>query len=938
MERLVGRDAELLALEAWLDDAQALPSTVIIEGDPGAGKTAVFRATVAAAKARSFRVLEAVPAEPEAGLANSGLIDLVGPVAPEALAKLPAPQAAALGVALLLRPVGDAPPDRLAVSVACRQVIADLAADGPLLIAIDDLQWLDDASADALRFAVRRLDGLPVAVLGSRRVGASVGPRAFASALPRSRTVPLPPLSVGALHAIVQARHGVTLDRPRLLRLRELSGGNPFYALELARGFAAGTLRLTAGEALPPSLESLVGARIAALPPETIRLLATAALASNPTVELLERVHDSDAPMASLEPAIAAGVVLGPIGSGGAVSFAHPLLASAAIAAVPPEAQRDIHRALADAVTDRVERARHLARSLVGPDARVGDLLEAAAKEAARRGAPSVAADIVAVARRATPPDRKDDDLRRGAAEAEYLFEAGDADGAASLLDELIGLLPQGVGRARLLAQRARIAHFSDNVGAGVALLRAALDEAGTDPALRAGIEEGLAWGLMLMRTDLREAVSHAESAARLASRIGDEALLAEALAAVALTRAVVGRPALPTMRRAVALEPATRGLRVLRHPSFALGYLLTCMDEFDEARGAFEDLRHRAAERGDESAVASILGHIALIEAHAGNLNAAGELASEAHELAVESGQRPMQAAALARIALVCAIRGDEDRARDAAARSLRLAGGEGFDPADPAPALARGGEVAIAAIGLLEVSLERWEPALRYLGPLSDHMLIAGVREPGELRFLIDEVEALVALGRLDEASARVTMLEEMAERTRRPGPRLTADLGRGLIAAAGNPEDAIASLTAATSGADALPLPLLAGRVRLALGRVERRTRRRGAARSTLEAARDQFRAIGASRWDAAAERDLGRIGGRASSPHELTPTEAEVARLVATGMSNKEVASALFVTPKAIEANLARIYAKRGVRSRTELARLMASEPAAVEPKA
>lgn len=731
----------------------------------------------------------------------------------------------------------------------------------------------------------------------------------------------------------------MTLDRPRLLRLRELSGGNPFYALELARGFAAGTLRLTAGEALPPSLESLVGARIAALPPDTIRLLATAALASNPTVELLERIHDPESPMASLEPAISAGVVIGPIRSDSAISFAHPLLASAAIAAVPPEAQGDIHRALADAVTDSVERARHLARSLVGPDASVADLLEAAAAEAARRGAPSVAADIVAVARRATPRDRHDDDLRRGAAEAQYSFEAGDADAAASLLDELIRLVPQGVGRARLLAQRARIAHFSDSVGAGVALLRAALEEAGTDPALRAGIEEGLAWGLMLMRTDLDEAVSHAESAARLAARVGDDALLAEALAASALTRAVVGRPGLPTMRRAVALEPATRGLRVLRHPSFALGYLLSCMDEFDEARAVFEDLRHRAADQGDESAVASILGHIALIEAHAGNLDAGGGLADEAHELAVESGQRPMQAAALARVALVHAIRGDEDRAREAAERSLRLSGGERFDPASPAAALARGGEVAIAAIGLLEVSLEHWEPAIRYLGPLSDHMLSAGVREPGELRFLIDEVETLVALGRLGEASERVALLGRMAERSRRPSALVTAALGRSLLAAgSGNPEDAIATIAAVSSAADALPLPLLGGRVRLTLGRVERRTRRRGAARATLQAARDQFRAFGASTWADAAERDLGRIGGRTSSPHELTPTEAEVARLVATGMSNKEVASALFVTPKAIEANLARIYAKRGVRSRTELARLMASEPTAAEPKA
>ncbi|HEY6608877.1 MAG TPA: helix-turn-helix transcriptional regulator, partial [Candidatus Limnocylindria bacterium] len=675
----------------------------------------------------------------------------------------------------------------------------------------------------------------------------------------------------------------------------------------------------------------LVEHRIGALPTATVRLLATAAMTPAASLALLGEVHAGVDAAAALAPAVSAGVLLEPPEAGGTVAFAHPLLASAAIAALPTSQRRELQRALADAVTDVVERARHLAQSTTEADAGVAAQLEAAAAEAIRRGAPSVAAELAAVARGVTPADDRTGADRRASAEAEYRFEAGDAAGASTILDELIARVPKGQPRARLLSHRARIAHFSDDVGAGVSLLREALEEAGDDRRLRGEIEEGLAWGLMLMRADLAQAVTHAASAARHAADVGDEALQAEALAAAALTRMVVGRPSTALMKEAVALEPATRGFRVLRHPSFALGYQLSCMDELDAARDVFGDLSARAAERGDESAMASILGHLALIEALAGDLGAAETLATEAHELALESGQRPMRAAALGRIALARAMRGDAAAAREAASASLRLAGGDRFDPARPASALARGGEVALWSSGLLDVSLGSWSDAIRCLGPLSDHMLNAGVREPGELRFLIDEVEALVAMGEFDRASKRIDALDGIATRSRRPSARVTVAIGRGLHAAAmGDHEAAISILGASVPIAERLPLPILHGRTLLALGRVERRARRRAAARATLTAARDRFETIGAHGWAASAERELGRIGGRTSSGGELTSTEANVARLVATGKSNREVAAALFVTPKAIEASLARIYAKRGVRSRTQLAHLLAEE--------
>lgn len=924
--RLVGRDAELGRLEAWLRNPGELPSAVVIEGEPGAGKTALFRTVVQSARAQSYRVLEAIPAQPEVGLGYSGLMDLMGPAVGEVLPVLPPPQRDALLVALLMRPVGDAPPDRLAVGAATRHALEHFASHGPVLVAIDDLQWLDAATSNALAFAMRRLTTEPIAFLGARRREAA-GPGPIAATLKRAHDLPLGPLSVGAIHAILRDRLDLALDRPRLLRLHDLSGGNPFYAIELGRGLKEGNLQLNASDVLPPSLDSLVGGRITALPPATIPVLASAAMTSDPTLALLARLHGRRVATAALRAAVAANVIL-PLGEGldATVQFTHPLLAAAVIAATSPRQRQALNGSLAASVSDPVQRARHLAASASGPDPDVAAVLEDAAALASSRGAPSIAADLATVARHMTPDLDAAGALRRGAAAAEHQFEAGDAAGAMAALGSLIDGADPGPVRARLMAMKARFSHFGDDVGEGVRLLKAALAEAGADARLRAWIDEGLAWGLLLMRSDLPAAVVHAESATRLAARAGDASLHAEALAALALARLETGQPALRQMRRAVSLEPATRGLRVLRHPSFALGYLLSCMDQFAEASSVFQDLRGRAARQGDDSALASILGQLSLIEAHTGNLRVALTLATDANELALEAGQRPMQAVALSRVALVAAMRGSTQETQAAADGALLLAGGEAFDPAHPAAALARGGEIALVALGLVAVAHERWEEAHRYLGPLGDHMLNAGIREPGELRFLLDDVEALVGLGQMAEAADRLAALMAIADDTGRPSARVAAAIGQGLVAAAtGDPIAGLTPLAEAVTLAEGLPLPLLQGRAHLALGRVQRRARRRAAAREALEAARARFRSIQAEGWVAVAEREINRIGGRTRSLDELTATEMRVARLVAEGMSNAEAAAALFVTPKAVEANISRIYSKLGLRSRIELAR-------------
>ena len=800
-----------------------------------------------------------------------------------------------------------------------------------MLVVVDDAQWLDSATSEVLRFVARRVRGGGVRLLAARRAGAPAA-AGFGGELPSDRRIALGPLSLGAIHAIVYARTGLALDRPRLRRLHQLSGGNAFYAIELARGIQTGTFGLAEGDPLPPDLESLVGSRLSSLPADVRSLLAAAAAASTPTTQLLRAVDPEADVDERLAHAVEAGVIAPPGGDDGAISFTHPLLATATLASISFDDRRDVHRVLARTVADPVERARHLALGSSGPDESVATILEGAALDAFRRGAPSAAADLSAAARRFSEPADRVAIERRSLSEAEYRFEAGAPDQAASLLDALIEEAPRGPARARLLARRARIAHFADDVGGGVRLLKRALDEAGSEAALRGEIEEGLAWGLLLMRADLSDAVRHASNAVRHAST---DSARAEALAAKALSRFAVGRDASAPMRAALALEPATLHLRVLRHPSFARAYQLACMDDLDGARELLDDLRGRAEAHGDESAMATILNHLASVETLAGRFEVAGAQAAEAADLAHASGQRPARAAALGRLALVAAHTGEEAEARSHAQHALDISA----DPNDARAALARGGEAAIWALGTLSLATGDPGAAVNHLRPMGDALLGAGIREPGELRFLLDEVEGLLGIGDLAAARARAAVLEDLAGRTRRPGPRVAAGVAAAqVMAALDDPHLALDRLVDAVELSRDLPTPLVAGRALLAKGRVERRAKRRGAARATLTEAAGRFEAVGAAVWVAVALAEIARIGGRSASTETLTPTETAVAELVATGMSNREVAAALFVTPKAVEANLARIYAKRRVRSRTELARQMASEAAVVEHKA
>lgn len=931
---LIGRDTQLEHIATWLGDRSCLPSARVIEGDPGIGKTTLLRAAVATAEQVGYRVLSMSPVEPESRLSYAALGDLLEGTLDAALPWLPEPQRVALETALLLRPASRGHrPETLAVATAVLNALRSLARAGPVLVAIDDAQWLDSATSEALRFALRRLRSEHVAVVLSRMASADPRQGLRVSGLPSTLALGLGPLSIGAIHALIVERTALVPSRPVLRRVYELSTGNPFYALELARGIAEDRLRLEPGAILPRDLRSLVDARTAHLPAGTRTVLAACSALSHPTEDLLEAALDVTDVALMLAPAMASGVIED---VGDEFRFSHPLLASAAYAAVSGAERRHLHARLAQVAPDTIERARHLALATVGTSEEVASVVEQAAIETFARAAAADAAELASLARRLTPDGAPEARARRTYLESHYRFESGEAEASARLLEDLITRAVPGPARGRLLASLARVRHFQLDVAAGVAIQRQALAEAGTDDELRGFLEESLAEGLLLMRADLGAACDHARSAAAIAERRGDEAALAEALAAVALTEQAAGLPRSDAMERALALEPATEGLCTMRQPSFALGSILGCDDRLERARDVLLDVMRRADDHGNVTSIAPVRNRLATTWCLLGDYDKAEPLLRESAEFAHQNGQTPSRASALGRLALVLARRGDVTGARDAAMRSLFLAGGPDFAPERPAPALACGGEHALWALGETALSVADAPETHRYLGPLVAALLDAGIREPGELRFLVCEVEALVLLGDLGEADRLTCWLEVEAERVGRPSARAASLASRGVVLAArGELSAALDLLERAVSWSDQAPLPFERARILLLLGRVQRRAAHKREARATLETAAAAFDAIGALRWADGAREELGRIGGRPPARGTLSGAEQQVVSLVTRGLSNKEVASALFVTPKAVEANLSRVFAKTGVRSRAELAALAASGVAVAE---
>jgi DNA-binding NarL/FixJ family response regulator len=898
---LVGREAELGAVENFLRSER--PCAIAIVGEPGIGKTTLWQAAVDEARARGARLLVARPTQSESRLAFAALSDLLTGVPEELFAELPEPQRVGLDAALL-RAASARPPERRVVGAGFLTLLRALAGESEVVCAIDDLQWLDASSAAVIEFGLRRIGDEPVrCVLSVRAAELS---RAPLPALERDRQVEqleLGPLSVAALHRVLTQELGSTFPRPTLVRIAQAAGGNPLYAIEIARELnRRGEHDVSSGVPVPQDLDALVRARVRALPPEARDALLRAATLARPDAETIEA--------AELAPAEEAGLVR--VEADGRIEFVHPLFASAVYSAAPAARIRQAHRAVADLARDPEERARHLALAASGPDAGVVQELQAAARHARMRGSPDSAAELTGLALRLLPADAPAR-LELQLELAEQLHLASDFPAATALLEELRATLPPGDLRARALLTLVEIEYWGSGESVATALAEEALADA-RDPVLRARCHAAVA--LYAGTVDLPKAAAAAREALALLESVpdSDPGLVAAALGARVRADLFLGDGFdRETAMRALALEesgpPATVDTRVV----FKLGQWLRYIDDLDGARARLEQAEQQAREEGDESSLANILLNRVIVATWAGDLDEAAELAERMVDAFGQHGVDPA-AGALWR-AYVDAYAGRVESVREAAAKA---------DPGEPMVTA-----LWNRCLGLAELATGETASADRHLTEALEVFDRVAFREPAIWRVDGDAIEAAIGAGDVDRAEDRLARFEDYAARSRIPWSLAVSARCRGLVLAAqGELDGAAEALERALAEHERCPMPFERARTLLVQGRLQRRLKQKRQARVALDEARDLFAREGADTWLARVDEELGRVAVR-RAPEELSATELRIARLAADGLSNQAIAEQVFVSVKTVESNLKRAYRKLDISSRAQLARALDS---------
>lgn len=909
---IVARDAELAAVRAFVEGADKERAALVFEGEAGIGKSTLWLAGVEHAHARGISVLSARPTEAEQGLVHVGLGDLFDDALGDVVPELSRPRRRALERALLRAGGADEAIDHRALAVAVRDALRLLGERGRVLVAVDDVQWLDDESTRALAFALRRLSGAAnIVLLFARRIGKDVPSRGVDKAIDALRVerVHVGPLSIGAIQGLLQARLDRSFPRPTLIRLHEMSGGNPFYALELARALEAEDAERDPTQPLhvPESLERLVPGRLGDLDGAARVALSLVAAGGRASPAIIGGAGLSADSLAS---AIATGVIEE---TNGIARFTHPLLASAFYQELSLEDRERAHRLLAGVVDDPIARARHLALASPMPDADVALAVEGAMTEAASRGASVAAAELAEHALRLTPASADEGRRQRAIQAARAHLLAGDRRSARAHADRLLATSARGRQRADALVLMSDI----EEAGAlehAIALRREALGEAESDLARQAAIHQWL--GLEVRSIEgFAAAERHARSALELAEQLGDKALHARALATLGFLRFDAADPnAVELVQQAYELADHVSARERLE-AAFSLAWVFLWSDRLDCARTLLEDLYQGLCE-SDERRSADALWLLSLVELAAGRFALAADHAERQREIkrqyAIDEDEDPLAIWVVARIA---AHRGELDRARELAERSRALA--------RAMPLFLAGQE---GVLGLVEAWSGKPHEAIARFAAADEARYGIGVRDPTDFWWRGEYAEALLEVGRIGDAIELLDRWEADAARLERQRVLVQVRRCRGLVAAArGEIQEACALLEQAISRHEAVGDPFGRARSSLALGIVRRRTRQRRRAREAIESALAEFEAIGATGWAANARAELGRIGGRTREPG-LTAAERRVAKLVAEGRTNREVAAELFLGERTVETHLTHVYAKLGIRSRAELARV------------
>lgn len=913
--RVVSRPEEAKAVAAFLHSAASGPAGLVAEGEPGIGKTTLCLSTVELAEERGFQVLSARPAEAESVLSYASLADLLSGVESSVLADLPTPQRLAIDRVLLRSEAEDLTTDQRAVGAGFLSVVELLAEGSPVLVAIDDLQWLDPSSRNVIAFAARRLSA-SVGMFGTVRTDPDEGNGAASwLQLPEPDAVQrfeIRPLSIGGLNAVISQRLGRSLSRPAIVRIQQVSGGNPFYALELARAMDGDITR--AELPLPMTLTELVRTRIGDVDASVHDVLLAMACHSAPTVELVARAAGiaTEDVVAQLEGVEAKGIV----GiDGHRLRFAHPLLATGFYTDVAPARRRAMHRRLAEIVDEPELRARHLALAATHGDDLTLTALDEAADMARSRGAPAAAAEFLDLAIRlgGGTPERR-------ILSAAHHFDAGEPARARLLLQETIAGLEPGPRRAEAYTLLALVASLNDSFDEAADLLEQALDDVGDELAQRVAILVSSAFALVNAgRMEL--AVQRIDQAVARATELGHPHALGQALGMRVMLHFMRGDGLdSASLKRAVELEDKEADVSAAFSPRVQRALLLAWTGDLDRANQEMLALRRRCIDLGEESELSFVDFHSVLIDLWRGGMAEATLIAEDTVERAHQlNGDLPLSVALTVRAA-VAAYAGDEDTVRRDVAEALAASERCGSR---------RLGEWPVTMLGFLEVSLGNYEAALATVAPLMPALdAFPGSTEIINASYVPDALEALIHLGRPAEAEPMLALLERNGERLDRPWMKAVGARCRAmLLATQGDVDGANRAVERALAEHDRLPMPFERARTQLLSGQLLRRQRQKDQAATTLRAALQTFEELNTRLWADRARAELARadVGTRRISV--LSPSEQRVAELAASGMTNRDVAAELFISPKTVESNLARIYRKLDIHSRAELGRHM-----------
>lgn len=896
-----GRTHELARIERTLAAARLGTSGVlVVSGDAGIGKTALLEQAVALAD--GMLVLRARGVQQEADVPFAGLLSLLRPVLGH-LDVLPEPQARALRVALALDAGQER--DRFAIGAATLGLLATAAEARPLLVAIDDAQWLDDASLAAVAFAARRLLADAAAAIIATRPGTLDD-----GSLPALR---LAGLDRDASRALLEHRAGRPLTPGAADLTYARTAGNPLALAELAE-VAPDADVAGAPPALPieTSVERAFASRVRALPDATRHVLALAAAEATGDMDALRRAATALAlDLDALEDARGLVTV-----TTAAVAFAHPLAASAAYRAAPAAERRAAHRALAAAVEDPDLRAWHLAAAATGPDAEAAAQLDAAGTRARARSAYATAAAAHERAARLSDDDATRRPRLLAAADAAWLAGQGER------ADRLLAALGPAEGDAEVAHQRGVAALRAGRVTEAYNLLVAAADE---DPH-NAVVLLSEATNACAYSARPAEMLAAAERAGEALARDPDPpdrdvflARLTLGMACIYNGRGEDGaglvREAIETLEGSEELRDDPRLLAVA-----AVGPLW--LRERGESRRLVARAIDAARAEGAVGALPFPLWLSARDAATSDRPAIARARYEEAIRLARETGQATALVAGLAGLACVQARQGNAVAAREHAGEALALTARLGLDFFRL---------WALDALAELELGLGNSEAALARLREKERLLAERGIADP-DVSPVPELVEALVRADRADEAAHLLGPFERHAADKGQPWAMARAARARGILDA---DEDAFAlalELHART------PDRFEEARTRLCHGEVLRRARRRADARADLRRALELFDELGAAPWAERARGELEATGVTArrrdpSTLDQLTPRELQVALVLAEGATTREAAAQLFLSPKTVDYHLRHVYRKLAISDRAALA--LAVAPAAEE---